>query len=211
MQVYYIFGLLLGYLLGSIPSAVWVGKVCYGKDVRQLGSGNAGATNTFRVLGKRAGVAVLVLDMGKGFLGAMLVPLIENYTSFTFSSPVLWMLLFGLTAILGHLFPVFAGFRGGKGVATLAGVMLAVHPPLTLTCMGIFLLVLLFSHYVSLSSLLATLSFPLLLLLFPAWRKDGFTLIIFGFVLFTALLITHRKNLVRLWKGTENKIFLINR
>lgn len=209
MHPYIIIGVLLAYLLGSIPSAVWVGKLFFGKDVRQMGSGNAGATNTFRVLGKRAGTAVLLLDMGKGLIAARLLPIMESNTAFESSFPILWMLIFGFAAIMGHLFPVFAGFRGGKGVATLAGVMLAVHPPLTLTCMGVFLLALLLSHYVSFSSLLATLCFPLLLLIFPAWRKDGFTLIIFGFILFTALLITHRKNLVRLWKGTENKTFLI--
>lgn len=211
MHLYLVIGILLSYLFGSIPSAVWVGKLFFGKDVRQMGSGNAGATNTFRVLGKRAGTAVLLLDMGKGLLAALLLPIMESYSNLVSTSPIFWMLMFGFAAILGHLFPVFAGFRGGKGVATLAGVMLAVHPPLTLTCMGVFLLALLVSHYVSLSSLLSTLCFPILLLLFPHWRKDGFTLIIFGFILFIALLITHRKNLGRLWKGTENKTFLLKR
>jgi glycerol-3-phosphate acyltransferase PlsY len=211
MYFYLIIGILCGYVLGSIPSAVWIGKFFFDKDVRQLGSGNAGATNTFRVLGKRAGIAVLLLDIGKGLFAALLLPIFSSYTGLAPSSPIIWMLLFGFAAIMGHLFPLFAGFKGGKGVATLAGVMLAVHPPLTLTCIGIFLLALLISHYVSLSSLLASLCFPLLLLIFPAWRKDGFTLIIFGFILFTALIITHRKNLEKLWKGTENKIFLIKR
>jgi glycerol-3-phosphate acyltransferase PlsY len=211
MTLYLFVGLIISYLLGSIPSAVWVGKAFYGKDVRQHGSGNAGATNTFRVLGKRAGSAVLLLDMGKGLLAAYLVPILSNTGLIDPNSHSFWMLMFGFAAIIGHLFPVFAKFRGGKGVATLAGVMLAVHPPLTLVCMLVFLLVLILSKYVSLSSLIATLLFPLMLLLFPEWQKDGYTLVIFGFILFVALLLTHRKNMVRLWKGTENKTYLIKR
>lgn len=204
-------GVLLSYLLGSIPSAVWVGRIWYGLDIREHGSGNAGATNTFRVLGKKAGTLVLFADVLKGFLAASLVVPLVSMGHVEAQDAVLWKLMFGVAAIIGHLLPVFAQFRGGKGVATLGGAMLAVHWSLTLSCMLIFLMLLLLTKYVSLSSLVATLSFPILAFLVPAFGVEGSVLIYFGLGLFVALAVTHRKNIVRLIKGVENKTYLFKK
>lgn len=194
--------LLLGYLLGSIPSAVWVGKVFFKKDVRQFGSGNAGATNTFRVLGKTAGTIVLAMDIGKGFL-AVQAP---HWAEVGFSSPGGmddFAILCGIAAVLGHLYPVFAGFKGGKGVATALGIVLAASPWASFSAVGVFLLVWLVSGYVSLGSILSAVSFPLFL--FLLFYPEG-TIIKIAAVLLPLLIIyTHRSNIGKLAKGTENK------
>jgi len=158
-----IFLLVIAYLLGSFPTAVWIGKIFYNTDVRDHGSGNAGATNTFRVLGKTAGIPVLLLDAFKGWLAVML-PL--WYLSAP-DSPVLFenfRVLCGAAAVFGHIFPVFAGFRGGKGIATLLGVSIGMQPVAALFCIGLFLLVLLLTHYVSLGSILASMFYATFIL-----------------------------------------------
>src|SRR5512139_3938349 len=138
---------ILAYLLGSIPTAVWAGKAFHGIDIREHGSGNAGATNTIRVLGWKTGVPVLIFDLAKGWLAASL-PVFLNAAPEGSQQLTVLKIVCGMAAIIGHVFPVFAGFRGGKGVATTFGVLLALHPFLTLTCAGIFLVVLLISGYV---------------------------------------------------------------
>ncbi len=157
----------LAYLAGSIPSAVWAGKLFHGIDVREHGSGNAGATNTVRVLGWKTGIPVLLFDLFKGWLAASL-PMFLDAAPDGSEQMMILQIVCGMAAILGHVFPLFAGFRGGKGVATTFGVLLALQPWLTLTCAGIFLVVLLISGYVSLGSIISVIMFPVLLMtLFP--------------------------------------------
>jgi acyl phosphate:glycerol-3-phosphate acyltransferase len=158
----------IAYLMGSIPSAVWIGKIFFGIDIRQHGSGNAGATNTFRVLGKAAGITVLAMDVSKGLIAITLLAWLNPYEAETLAQ-VNFKLVIGITAVMGHIFPVFAGFKGGKGVATLLGVVTALHWQAALICIGIFLIIFLMTRYVSLGSMVTAISFPILfLLVFPS-------------------------------------------
>jgi len=201
---------IVAYLLGSIPTAVWYSKFRHGIDIREHGSGNAGATNTFRVLGKKAGSIVMSIDILKGFLATSLAWVLEFYEiiapfdEFYIYKMIFYKLIFGSLAIVGHIFPLFANFKGGKGVATLLGMMLAVHHTATLLCVGVFVIVLFSFRYVSLGSLLATLSFPLLLLS-PRFRPEDPIVIVFGFLMFTIVALTHQKNIVRLLQGEESR------
>jgi glycerol-3-phosphate acyltransferase PlsY len=195
---------LLAYLLGSIPSAVWIGKIFHGIDVREHGSGNAGATNTIRVLGWGTGMPVLIIDLAKGWLAAML-PLFLKLAPEESALLTNLQIMTGLIAIAGHIFPVFAGFRGGKGVATVFGVLLAIHPLLTLACMGVFLVVLIITGIVSVSSMTAGIAFPVLLM--TIFDTPSFFLKIFSVLVAVALLVTHRSNIRRLLRGEEKKLF----
>ena len=197
------------YLLGSIPTSVWYGRAFFRVDVRDFGSGNAGATNTFRVLGKRAGTIVLLCDMLKGYSAALLATLLLQSGYISETNVLMFKLIFGLIAVVGHLYPVFAQFRGGKGVATLLGMVLATHPEVAVVCIGIFLLVVIASQYVSLGSLLAALSFPILLLLRVFGQKESPLLIVFGFVVFLLVVLTHKKNISRIISGQESRTVLI--
>lgn len=195
----FIICLALAYLIGSIPTAVWYGKVFHGIDVREYGSGNAGATNSLRTLGKKAGVIVLIIDFLKGFfplfVASYFFPEIEENT----------ILLMGISVIAGHIFPVFAQFRGGKGVATAMGVLVATFPWAALGCVIVFALIVFFTKYVSLGSLLGALAFPVQLT-FNAWNYNpSFYEIAFAFVIFLILTIMHRQNISRLINGTESK------
>jgi glycerol-3-phosphate acyltransferase PlsY len=197
-----VLALILSYLAGSIPSAVWAGRIFHGIDIREHGSGNAGATNTIRVLGWKTGVPVLVFDLAKGWLAASL-PVFLNAATAGSQQMTALQIACGVAAIIGHVFPVFAGFRGGKGVATTFGVLLALYPLLTLSCAGIFLVVLLISNYVSLSSMAAGIMFPILLM--TVFHTSSLLLMIFSVVIAIALVITHRKNIGRLVRGEEKK------
>ena len=197
-----VIAVVLAYLAGSIPSAVWAGKLFHGIDVREHGSGNAGATNTVRVLGWKTGIPVLIVDLFKGWLAVMLPEFLDAAPEGSEPMMVL-QIVCGMAAILGHVFPLFAGFRGGKGVATTFGVLLALHPLLTLTCAGIFLLVLFISGYVSLSSMTAVAMFPILLV--TVFRTPSTLLIMFSIVVAVAVIITHAKNIRRLLRGEEKK------
>jgi glycerol-3-phosphate acyltransferase PlsY len=199
----------VAYLLGSIPSAVWYGQAFFGLDIRNYGSGNAGATNTFRVLGKRAGTVVMLLDVLKGYTAAILSTLLWYADVITVNEILTFKIVFGLVAVIGHLYPVFANFKGGKGVATLLGMMLATHPEMAAVCIGIFLLVVIASQYVSLGSILAALAFPVLLLLQIFGQKENPLLIVFGFVIFLLVVFTHQKNIGRLLRGEESRTILI--
>lgn len=203
MEVLQILGLtLLSYLLGSMPSAIWVGKAFYGVDVRNFGSGNAGATNTFRVLGKKAGSFVMFLDIMKGFTAASLVWLL----SFTEPGTIRFVnlqLLFGMSAVIGHIFPVYVGFRGGKGIATLLGMIISIHYLSAVACIVLFLLILFATRYVSLGSILAAIAFPLLTVFIFGQHEPLF--IAFGVAAAVLVLLTHQKNIKRLVEGTENK------
>lgn len=194
--------LLQAYLLGSIPSAVWIGKAFFKKDVRQFGSGNAGATNTFRVLGKTAGTVVLAMDILKGFF-AVQIPMWAGTGFRTPGGVEDFAMLCGIVAVLGHLYPVFAGFKGGKGVATALGIVLAASPWASLSAVGVFVLVWLASGYVSLGSITAALSFPVFLFVF--FYPEGSIIKIAGALLPILIIYTHRTNIGKLLKGTESK------
>jgi len=196
------------YFLGSIPTAVWIGKAKYGVDVRELGSKNAGATNTFRILGKKAGKVVLLIDVLKGMLAVMLPFFILPYH---FEAPELThvQLLATFLAVLGHVFPIFAGFRGGKGVATSLGVVIGLQPIAALICLGVFLVVFMISNYVSLGSICASVCFALLL--WFGFEIRTIALPIFGTILAAIVIFAHRKNIIRLLHGEESKMNLFKR
>lgn len=211
ISIYSVSALLLAYLFGSIPTAVWIGQAFYGIDVREYGSGNAGATNTFRVLGKKAGLAVMFLDILKGYTATNLAYLIglsvtgpQNSVQF-----VNYQLALGITAVMGHLFPVFAGFRGGKGIATLFGMILAVQSEAAMLCVLTFVVVLLISKYVSLSSILAGFSFPLSVIFI--FQSPIRSVVLYGMSICVLILVTHQKNIERLLKGKESKVNLFKK
>jgi glycerol-3-phosphate acyltransferase PlsY len=194
---------ILAYLLGSIPAAVWIGKYFHNIDVREHGSGNAGTSNTIRVLGWKTGIPVLLIDLGKGWLATML-PVFFKLTEPGSALMTNLQILAGVTAIIGHIFPAFAGFRGGKGVATAFGVLLALQPLLTISCFGVFLVVLFSTGIVSVSSMSAGIAFPILLFLVFDTQSTMFRL--FSIFVAIALIITHRKNIRRLLRGEESKL-----
>jgi len=189
--------LLLAYLLGSIPTSVWLGKALKGTDLRQHGSGNAGTTNAFRVLGKPIGIIVLIVDMGKGLLAVSLSHLQSEMANGSESLMILCIGL-GVLAVIGHIFPVFAGFKGGKGVATMAGVGLVLHPLVALSAMGVYLLILLISRVSALGSLAAVISYPVWMIF--VFQTDYRSLQIFSIFVPILVIITHRSNISRLLK-----------
>ncbi len=194
--------IIFAYLLGAIPTSVWVGKAFYHIDVREHGSGNAGATNTIRVLGYTAGIPVLLFDVFKGWLAVQLVGWI-SFPDIYVESLTYIKIGCAIAAVLGHIFPIYAGFRGGKGVGTLAGVGLALYPIALLVVLGIFILVLAMTRYVSLSSIVGAISFPFVVYFITGERNVA----MLGLALFVALFIslTHQKNIKRLLKGEENR------
>lgn len=198
-------GVVLAYLLGSLPSAVWFGQAYSGIDVRDFGSGNAGATNTFRVLGTKAGILVMALDIFKGLTAVTLATVWMQLGFIAESQIVLFKLVFGISAVVGHIFPVYVGFKGGKGVATLLGMVLGINPLAAGVCVAVFMIVLLITKYVSLSSILGTLAFPVMLLISDVEPNETI-LIVFGFTFFLVVLVTHKKNVHRILNGTENKV-----
>lgn len=199
---------LAAYALGSIATAVWAGKIFHGIDVRERGSGNAGATNTIRVLGWATGLPVLIIDMAKGWLAASL-PLLMGLAPEGSTELINVQILTGSIAIIGHVFPVFAGFKGGKGVATTFGVLLALHPMVTLSCLSVFLVIILISGYVSASSIVAGFSFPIQLFLF--FETPSLIFKLFSVLIGVAIIITHKKNIKRLLNGEEKRFIWKNR
>ncbi|MDP4797666.1 MAG: glycerol-3-phosphate 1-O-acyltransferase PlsY [Crocinitomicaceae bacterium] len=208
--MFYILFSIIASLFGSIPSAVWVGKAWYGLDVREHGSKNAGATNTFRVLGKKPGRIVLLIDVLKGAL-ATLIPVISShvYLHLDVDALVEVQLLAAIFAVTGHVFPIFAQFRGGKGVATSLGVIIGLEPIAALICLAIFLFVFISSKFVSLGAICASIAFPLVV----RFILKEESLLLFGFsVLLSGLVIfAHRKNIGRLLKGEESKMNLFKK
>lgn len=194
--------IILSYLIGAIPTAVWLGKSFYGKDVRQHGSRNSGATNTFRVLGKPAGFAVLFIDVTKGYFAvAMAKLLIQNA-----EHNALCVIIAGFMCVIGHVYSVYVGFRGGKGVATSLGVYLAINPLPILICLLVFLVLFLATKLVSLASISAASSIPFVsYFLFDQTEIIG---IVFNIAIANLVIYSHRKNIKRLWKGTEPKMNL---
>lgn len=195
--------IVLAYLIGSIPTSVWVSRNFFKIDIREYGSGNPGATNTYRVLGPKWGTIVMVADMLKGIVAVKLALLLPEYADTEVNLQNLQTGL-GLAAVIGHIFPIWADFRGGKGVATLFGLVLGISPWTALSCVGIFILVLYLTRFVSLSSILASVAFPVFILVIfnvenPAYR-------VFAIAVALMVLLTHQKNIGRLLKGDESKV-----
>jgi acyl phosphate:glycerol-3-phosphate acyltransferase len=198
----------IAYLMGSIPTAVWIGKAKYGIDVREHGSNNAGATNTFRVLGKKPGIVVLVIDILKGF-SAVFLPFVFGVGEWGSDELINVQLVSALLAVLGHVLPLFAGFKGGKGVATSLGVIIGIHPVAAGICLIVFLIVFISFKFVSLGAITAACCFPVLLAFY--FKVDSVWLLSFSILLSTAVIYVHKKNIGRLLKGEENKMNLFKK
>jgi glycerol-3-phosphate acyltransferase PlsY len=195
--------ILFAYLIGSIPTAVWISRYFFGVDIRDYGSGNSGATNTFRVLGSKWGCIVMSVDVLKGVIATSLYIVLPFYMHNEWDRTNL-MVGLGLAAVVGHIFPLWADFRGGKGVATLFGMILAIQPLVALYCVGVFLLCLYLTRFVSLSSILASIAFAVLILFIfneqePLYRA-------FAIAVALLVILTHQKNISRLLRGSESKI-----
>jgi glycerol-3-phosphate acyltransferase PlsY len=195
--------LILSYLIGSIPTSVWVSKKIHNIDIRDYGSGNAGATNTFRVLGSKWGSFVMFVDMLKGLIAVQLAYLLPIYGLDDFQRTNFQIGL-GLVAVIGHIFPIWAEFRGGKGVATLLGLIIGISPLTALGCVGVFLIVLYLTRFVSLSSILASLAFPVFILVI--FNVDNNNYRIFAIAVSLLVILSHQKNISRLIKGCESKV-----
>lgn len=203
-MIWFVLAAMGAYLLGSIPSSVWLGRALKGVDLREHGSGNAGATNAFRVLGKPIGTVVLLMDMLKGFLAVNLSYLQHEIHP----GSEYWMLLrigLGLLAVAGHIFPLFAGFRGGKGVAAITGAALAIHPWAALAAIGVYVVIFLWFRISALGSLTAVISYPVWV--FWVFPSEYLTVRIFSLVVLGLVLVTHRSNIRRLIRGEEKSLF----
>jgi acyl phosphate:glycerol-3-phosphate acyltransferase len=195
--------IILAYLIGSVPTAVWTSQRFFGIDIREYGSGNAGATNVYRVLGPKWGTFVMVIDMLKGVLAVQLVLLLPDYEPEGMAYQNVQTLL-GLAAVIGHIFPIWADFKGGKGVATIFGMVLGISPLTAVGCVTIFSLVLYLTRFVSLSSILASISFPVFILV--VFNVENPLYRIFAITIALLVLLTHQKNIGRLFKGKEGKL-----
>ena len=187
--------LIVAYLLGSIPSAVWIGKHYFGVDIREHGSKNAGATNMLRVLGLRAALPVFVIDFLKGFVAVTLMGFVRLNPEFSQAWVINLKIVAVAASVVGHIFPIFAGFRGGKGVSTLIGAVTAVQPNLAFLCFAVWVVVFVFTHYVSTT-------------LYNRYGDFSWIFIIFSLSVALMLLWTHRANIGRLRRGEESKIHL---
>lgn len=197
--------LLLAYLIGAFSSAVWLGRIFYKTDIREYGSGNAGATNTFRTLGSKAGIPVLLMDIFKGWIAVNLVYFITDNQLMPEERFFELKLAFGIAAVIGHLFPIYTGFRGGKGIATMFGFMIGIYWQAALLSALVFLLTFLISKYVSLSSIISSLAFPFIVIVILGMNNANTSLIIFSIFVPILSLITHQKNIERLIRREENK------
>jgi len=194
---------ILAYLIGSIPTSVWISKSIFKIDIRDYGSGNAGATNTFRVLGSKWGSIVMLADVTKGVIATSLYIVLPYYLTNELARTN-FMIVLGLVAVIGHIFPIWAGFRGGKGVATLLGMALAIQPAVALLCLVVFAFTLITTRFVSLSSMLAGVAFMVLILFIFKEKETMYRL--FAIIVALMVVITHQKNIGRLLNGTENKV-----
>ncbi len=207
MNIFYFVGAVCAYLIGSVSTAILYGRGVHGIDVRQHGSGNAGATNTFRVLGKKAGGIVFAIDVCKGFLATSIADLLicQGYISGDYL--VLTKIFFGISCVMGHIFPLFHSFKGGKGVATLLGMGLSLNPIGALLCLAIFFVILLTTKYVSVGSITAGLAFPIICTI----QHQDSILIGLGVIIFLLLVYTHRANIKRLIAHSESKTYLFGK
>jgi glycerol-3-phosphate acyltransferase PlsY len=205
---------ILSYLVGSIPTAIIVARARKGIDIRQHGSGNAGGTNVIRVLGWKTGVFVIVCDMAKGLFATMMIAQLINVLPIRSVPPFdqfpIVQIIAGCFAMLGHIWTLFAGFKGGKGIATAGGMLIGISPIEVAVSLGIFAIVFLISHYVSLGSLSAAATFPLTMFMrenvFMVDIQSYHTLVWFSIGISLLIIYTHRANIQRLVKGTENRI-----
>lgn len=195
--------IVLAYFIGSIPSALIISKSCFNIDIRDYGSGNMGATNTFRVLGSKYGTIVMIFDILKGMAAVSLFNFLPHYLADEWDRTNL-MVGLGLASVMGHIFPIFAQFRGGKGVATLFGMILTVQPVIAISCVGVFLLVLYFTRYVSLSSVLAGIALPICVLWI--WNDDVTLYRIFAILVAALIVLTHQKNIIKILRGSESRV-----
>ncbi|MEX2586227.1 MAG: glycerol-3-phosphate 1-O-acyltransferase PlsY [Balneolaceae bacterium] len=208
--------LLLSYLVGSVPSSLWVGRLWKSVDVREHGSGNAGATNAFRVLGWKAGIVVLLLDFAKGFLATAVISQLAWEIGSGPVAPIAWeansflLISCGVMAVLGHMYPIYASFNGGKGAATAAGMLYGIEPVSITITLVIFIGVILITRYVSLGSMVASFCYPLtqfaMVWIFD-WVIDP-SVLIFSSALALFIIVKHHANIRRLWNGTESKVVL---
>lgn len=197
--------IIIAYLIGSIPTAVWVSRRFFGIDIRNYGSGNAGATNTYRVLGSRWGTFVMIIDMLKGVIATSLYIFISFYVVPDNEWPRTNLMIgLGLASVIGHIFPIWAGFKGGKGVATLFGMIVAIQPVVAICCVGVFLLVLYLTRFVSLSSILSGVSFAVFILFI--FNDDVNLYRAFSVMVALLVILTHQKNIKRILQGTESKV-----
>ncbi len=198
--------LLLSYITGSIPTSIILGKIVKGIDIREHGSGNAGGTNVFRVLGWKPALIVVIIDIFKGWL-----PTAIYATTLFQGQPItdigIIQILCGFAAVLGHTYTIFAGFRGGKGIGTLAGMLIAIYPITFPLCLIVFVITLIITGYVSLSSIFATIALPIILLILPIFgvQQSTSSLLIFALLVPLFAIFTHRSNIARLRNGTENR------
>ena len=195
--------IVLAYFIGSIPTALIISKKFFGVDIRDYGSGNMGATNTFRVLGSKYGTIVMIFDILKGMFAVALYNFLPYYHTNEWDRTNL-MVGLGLAAVMGHIFPVFAQFKGGKGVATLFGMLLVVQPVIAISCVGVFLLVLFLTRYVSLSSILAGIFLPICVLWI--WNDDVLIYRIFAVLVACLIILTHQKNIIKIVRGNESRV-----
>lgn len=209
----------LGYLIGSVSPSILIGKAFFGRDVRQVGSGNAGMTNAIRAFGTKVGIVVALIDLLKGFAGAYWIAAIRTDLSIwrfedapivlgsVSIDPVLVGIVAGASVVTGHIFPLYFGFRGGKGVLTIAGVLLGLSPLPVLICMGIFGIIFGVTRYVSLGSILAAVAFPAIVVIQKFWLEMAVSPYLVGFSVVVAVLIvvTHLGNIKRLMRGDESR------
>jgi len=195
--------IICAYLIGSFPTALIISKKFFGVDIREYGSGNMGATNTFRTLGSSYGTMVMLIDILKGMVATGLYNFLPYYLDNEIQRTN-FMIGLGLAAVIGHVFPIFANFKGGKGVATLFGMILAIQPIVALSCVAVFMLVLFLTRYVSLSSILAAAMLPVFVLWI--WNESEILYRIFVFLVAILVIITHQKNILRLLRGVESRL-----
>ena len=195
--------IVLAYFIGSIPTALIISKAFFQIDIRDFGSGNMEATNTFRVLGSKYGSVVMICDILKGVFAVGLYVFIPHYLTDEWDRTNL-MVGLGLAAVIGHIFPIFAQFRGGKGVATLFGMILTVQPVIAASCVGVFMLVLFLTRYVSLSSIFAGIALPICVLWI--WNDDVTLYRVFAVLVAILIIFTHQKNIVKILKGNESRV-----
>ena len=195
--------LIISYLIGSFSSAYWYGKWFFGVDIRKFGSENAGTTNILRTLGAKPAIYVFVTDVLKSFIAVMLIMFVPEIIVDTNMYYVI-KISFGIFAVIGHIFPIFSGFKGGKGVASMLGVILAVSPIAALLSLLIFIIVLFFTRIVSISSISAAISFPIIIFIIEA--NKSIVLTVFSILACLLIIVTHRKNIKRIFKRQEKKI-----
>ena len=194
---------ILSYLAGSFPTSIIMSKLFKGIDIRDYGSGNAGATNVYRIVGWQAALITVIVDIGKGTLATVLISQLRIGTPPAIF-PSLFQILGGVSAIIGHSYPIFAGFRGGKGVATGAGMVMGLYPIIFLICLSVFILLVMLSGLVSLASMSAAVTLPICVYLFKG--STDLPLLIFSIIIPLFIIYTHRENIQRLLKGEEKSL-----